>query len=1188
MKSKLLILFAVLGCFISVQAGIDHLLPRPQQIAAGSGSFGLNQAVKLTLPTISGEDPAVGVELTKLITTNGGSVAGGASQEIEVQLVASVPGAEFQNEAYNLIVSASKITVNAKTLQGAYWAVQTLWQLSEGSGSAIPACTITDWPAFRIRGYMHDIGRSFVQFSLLKKHIEKLSRYKINVFHWHLTDNQGWRLESQVYPQLNAAASYTRHAGQYYTIAQAQELVSFAKAHGVMIIPEIDMPGHSEAFRKAMGHVMLTNAGLDEMKNIMTEACATFAGTEWMHIGSDEVRAGDTQGAEMTDAQFVSQMSAHIRSKGKKIMVWRPGHGYQESDVDMVHMWSSSGSALGALPAVDSRYYYINHFDQYADVAGAYNSNIANQEKGSNQWAGIIVGIWNDRIMPNDDAIVSQNAFYASMLAIGERAWIGGGGAYLPQKGVMIGLNDTNFKDWERRFLYHKANFLQGEPIPYVKQTNVRWRITDAFPNGGNKSTVFPPETSLETSYSFNGATYNTKQAIGAGIYLRHVWGTLIPSFYASPQANATAYAYTWVYSPTVQTVGAQIEFQNYGRSEADLPPPAGKWDYNESKIWINDVEIAPPAWQNTHSSRDNEITLKNENFPARPLVQVQLNAGWNKVLIKIPNSGFSLSAIRLVKWMFTCVFVTPDGLNAVDGLIYSPDKNMNPSLETLIAAIDAANGMKGAASVGSEPGKYSASTVAVFQSQIDVALSIRNNPSLTETEYNAAAVALNAQAQQFKIAINYPKTSNGTKQYWYSFSAPLRDAAKFTAYQGDNAALIGQAFVAGDNKFLWKLMQNNDGTVSIVSKSANSYISKNSSYNTALKAQAGVPTSGGWTFKPVYTNAYFAITAGDVQFNQTGSGLSYQIYNWGNGNNLTDSGCQFLIRLEKVDGADAADSLQMVIDNAYARLTTTMQGAEPGYYSAENKTILNNAIVAAGMVGNNSASTMPELRAAKITLQSALDAYNGSINMPIASDATKTVWYSLQAVRENRAVSFQAAGSTLIGSTYVEGDEKQLWKLVKLNDDTFSLVNKVSGNYITTASPQLTSVAGNQSSGGWTFTPINVNNYFIIKSGTSQFNQGNAGTAYAINNWGSGTNTTDDGCRYVITTRSYVMTGLIDNNLAMEKIWIENGYLKTVGDVSGLSVCSVMGQQLNPLSRLPQGVVIVRSGQSAVKLFVR
>jgi len=156
---------------------------------------------------------------------------------------------------------------------------------------------------------------------------------------------------------------------------------------------------------------------------------------------------------------------------------------------------------------------------------------------------------------------------------------------------------------------------------------------------------------------------------------LRHVWGTFVPSFYKDPKENSTAYAWTWVWSPKKQDVGLWVEFQNYSRSEMDLSPLQGKWDYKGSRIWLNDNEIKPPVWSATHKEKSNEIPLGNENCVARPPLMVHLNKGWNKVFLKLPVGKFSSPEVRLVKWQFTVVFVTPNGDKAVDGLIYSPDK---------------------------------------------------------------------------------------------------------------------------------------------------------------------------------------------------------------------------------------------------------------------------------------------------------------------------------------------------------------------------------------------------------------------------------------------------------------------------------------------------------------------------------
>ena len=203
----------------------------------------------------------------------------------------------------------------------------------------------------------------------------------------------------------------------------------------------------------------------------------------------------------------------------------------------------------------------------------------------------------------------------------------------------------------------------------------MEWNITDAFPNEGDLSRVFPPEEGIQDSYLYNGERYGANKAIGAGVYLRHVWGEFVPGFYEKPQPNHTAYAYTWVYSPKKQEVGLWAELQNYSRSEMDLAPLQGNWDYKESRIWINDMEIAPPQWTSTHRVKSNETPLGNENMLARKPLPVILNKGWNKVMIKLPVGQFHQAEIRLVKWMFSAVFVELDGSKEIENIIYSVNR---------------------------------------------------------------------------------------------------------------------------------------------------------------------------------------------------------------------------------------------------------------------------------------------------------------------------------------------------------------------------------------------------------------------------------------------------------------------------------------------------------------------------------
>lgn len=655
----------ILVCAVTIAQTSISLLPKPQLYKDTGKNFTMGK-VKLSTPVLR-------PEWEVFIMNAGGEIVEHSSSVIEVELVPSIEEARLNGaEAYRLSVSNKRIKIEAVTEQGVYWAMQTLRQLErkKGKRSSVAGCEIVDWPAFRIRGFMQDVGRSYISMEELKREIEILSRFKINVFHWHLTENQAWRLESKIFPMLNDSVNTIRMPGKYYTLEEARDLVDFCKKHQVLLIPEIDMPGHSAAFVRAFRHDMQSPEGMKILKLLLDEVCETFD-VPYLHIGTDEV--------EFTNPHFVPEMVAYVRSKGKKVISWNPGWHYKPGEIDMTHLWSYRGKAQPGIPAIDSKFHYLNHFDVFGDIVALYNSRIYDQAEGSEDVAGTILALWHDRLIDNEWNLVIENGLYPNMLAIAERAWRGGGTEYFDGLGTILPSEDTEafkeFADFEKRMLWHKEHTFKGYPFAYVKQTNVKWNITDAFPNGGDMDKVFPPEQELKDTYHYNGNTYGVRQAIGAGIYLRHVWGDMVPAFYADPKENHTAYAYTWVYSPKDQEVGLWAEFQNYSRSEMDLAPLPDKWDYKGSRIWINDREILPPVWTATHKVKSYEVPLGNENCVGRVPLAVHLNKGWNKVFLKLPIGKFKMAETRLVKWMFTAVFVTPDGERAVEGLIYSPDK---------------------------------------------------------------------------------------------------------------------------------------------------------------------------------------------------------------------------------------------------------------------------------------------------------------------------------------------------------------------------------------------------------------------------------------------------------------------------------------------------------------------------------
>ena len=913
-KKIILALVALVLCLpTAMQAKVEHLLPKPQQVTVTPGvAFALSGAV-----SINYADGVAPCELLEEVFTENGCTIATGGKAVNVSYVQSIAGAHdyelhgYENEAYTLEITANAINITAVTATGVIRAAQTLAQLAEGyeGAKALEGLTMTDWPAFKLRGYMHDVGRSFISIDELVKQVELFSRFKVNTFHWHLTENQAWRFEVKAYPQLTDAASMTRFPGQYYTQDDCKRLMTVAKKHGVIVIPEIDMPGHSEAFERAMGFGMQTEDGKAALKKILDEVVEVFADAPYIHIGGDEVS---------TTADYLNEMIAYVESKGANVKggLWNPINGISQDALKhtLAQMWGTRGYLALGKANIDCRYNYTNHFDVFADLVGIYKSTIYYSQKGSTEVAGAISGCWNDRKVATERDIMAQNNVWANVIATAERAWAGGGKQYIDNAtntptdyktnpyggGVMLpnsGDEYEDFKSWETRFLFHKSNSLKAEPIPYVKQTNVRWRITDAFPNGGSETAVFGPEEAGTTAstdllpevYTHEGKTYYTGMATGAGIYLAHTWGSsIINAYYSNPQFNHTAYAWTYVYSPQEQTVGAQIEFQNYSRSEQDGAAPAGKWDHFGSKIWINGEEIAAPAWDNTGVSvSSKEVELKNENFPGRAPIEVTLKQGWNKVFLKLPymNKGY-----RLKKWMFTCVFTDVEGVNAVENLVYSPNQCMDEATEVVAAKVSEIKRDRGVY-IGTAVGLWPESAAATLDAKVKEIEATYADTDMTQAEREAQVAALETAWQAFAASLTEEAMNRPVSGNYYRMYTPQRDS-RYPTGKGAGQAIIGEQNPS-TNASIWQFVTRTDGSYNIINLADGTYISPASNNNTALNCVTAEPAKG-WTLKPASIIGQVIVTCGNVQFNQTNSGLSFKLYNWGDGTNTTDDGCEY------------------------------------------------------------------------------------------------------------------------------------------------------------------------------------------------------------------------------------------------------------------------------------------------------
>ena len=282
---------------------------------------------------------------------------------------------EIPDEGYILKVTQDKITVTGKNKGGTFHGLMTLFQLIESPTTRnfrIPCCEITDYPRFSYRGMHLDCSRHFFDVDFIKKYIDYLALYKYNTFHWHLTDDQGWRIEIKQYPKLTEIGAWrngsmighyrdqqfdTIRYGGFYTQKEIKEIVKYAGKKHITIIPEIEMPGHCLAalaaypeygcvadtsfeVGKAWGGYADVFCPKEEtftfLENILDEVMQLFP-SEYIHIGGDEVEK--TRWKESAFCQkliadknlkdenglqsyFVQRIEEYLNSKGRKIIGW--------------------------------------------------------------------------------------------------------------------------------------------------------------------------------------------------------------------------------------------------------------------------------------------------------------------------------------------------------------------------------------------------------------------------------------------------------------------------------------------------------------------------------------------------------------------------------------------------------------------------------------------------------------------------------------------------------------------------------------------------------------------------------------------------------------------------------------------------------------------------------------------------
>lgn len=368
LKRAFILLISPIILLISLHG--QDIIPLPSQVVASpgffyfSGSTMLNPNQNIALP---------GYLQTYLKQKQTSLNANGAKNEVIFDI-----SNQGISEGYELKITPNKIHITGNDEKGLFYALQSFIQLlqhqplSNGSVS-LPCQTITDQPRFGYRGIMLDAGRYFQPVSYIKELLDIMAAYKFNTFHWHLTEDQGWRVEIEKYPKLMSKAAWrsetvvghlnqkpriydgTRHGG-YYTKADIREIVAYAAERKIMVIPEIEMPGHATAAVAAYPELGCTGKilevprewGVKEdvycpseatfkfLEDVLTEIIPLFP-SPYIHIGGDEcpkkqwkesdlaqsvMRREGLKNEDELQSYFIRRMEGFLKTKGKKLIGW--------------------------------------------------------------------------------------------------------------------------------------------------------------------------------------------------------------------------------------------------------------------------------------------------------------------------------------------------------------------------------------------------------------------------------------------------------------------------------------------------------------------------------------------------------------------------------------------------------------------------------------------------------------------------------------------------------------------------------------------------------------------------------------------------------------------------------------------------------------------------------------------------
>jgi hexosaminidase len=581
----LLVLLYLLPLFLFSQEQDIDIVPRPSKIMVQDGEFPLGQIIDLYYT----EEFASNTELLREVP----GLQIGNSEQIKKlkkqhnQGLRLLKAEEFDHvdpNGYLLEIDEKGILLKAHSAKAMLPGIYSLVQLSYLNDlKFLPYVKIEDKPRFSYRGMHLDVSRNFMPFNFLKKYIDLLALYKFNYFHWHLTDGAGWRLEIKQYPELTQKAAWRTHmlwkdwwnngrqyvdqgspnaSGGYYTQDQARELVAYAEKRGITIIPEIEMPGHSEEVLAVYPELSCTGKPYTQeefclgnektyqfLKNVLDEVLAIFP-SQYIHIGGDEadkshwkncskcqslMQKDSLKSEEELQSYAIKQMDEYLQSKGRKLIGWDEILQGGLSEGATVMSWRGEEGGIQAANAghdvimTPGGYLYFDGYQTdprtqpeaiggYLPLEKVYSYNPIPEELPEDKRKHILgaqANIWTEYI-PNSQQV--EYMAFPRALALSEVVW--------------TDQENRSWKDFQKR-LQQQYKILQKLEVNYyrpsynvinkvefdsaqVKNTvilsseqfipNIKYTIDGSEPNGG--STVYNLPIELSKSAVIKAASF--------------------------------------------------------------------------------------------------------------------------------------------------------------------------------------------------------------------------------------------------------------------------------------------------------------------------------------------------------------------------------------------------------------------------------------------------------------------------------------------------------------------------------------------------------------------------------------------------------------------------------------------------------------------------------------------------------